>query len=142
MEVLISNIDYHKVGFNQACLKHKAISIRGAKNIYYSTIMKIFEEKISYKKAFYGRDDIILDNKEQTEVKLSLEKILSELIKEKEEKPEGMPDTRKVLGKNIHIYLRDRNDVVISVFSKILSITEECINENKPMYFSVVQENV
>jgi hypothetical protein len=64
---------------------------------------------------------------------------LEPMIAGKKSFPSPTDNTWKVLDKNITLNLKDSSDKVIHSFSRILEIAQECIQENKPMYFSVVE---
>jgi hypothetical protein len=64
------------------------------------------------------------------------------LIKDKQAYPDGTTgDIMSILGKNIRINLKDSQDKIIHTFFGLFQVTEECLIEGKPMYYSVIENN-
>lgn len=142
MEVYIGNVDYKDVGLNKALLQHKALSLIGKEDNSYVVMLEIFLSIHAPDKVnLYGNADFTLEQTEQIALKDSLAEVLFGLIKSKKEYPDDIPgDFKKILGKNVRIHLKDRNDVIINTYYRLYEIVEDCLKNKKLLYFSVIEQ--
>lgn len=84
--------------------------------------------------------DLMLTKEQTSMIKDTCKKSLVSLIKDKPEySDQEKGDIKKILGKNIRIHLKDSHDKVIDTFFKIYQLADECIRDEKPMFFSVIE---
>lgn len=103
----------------------------------YLVLLPLFEKGFPVKFQLLGKKDFNISKGELNELKLAIEEYLSNLIKNKEEKPDGTPDTKNILGKNVFIFLKDPEDKIINTIARTLDAVNDCLTNNKPMYFYV-----
>lgn len=142
MEVYIGNVDYRIVGLNKALLQHKSLTIIGTNNIYYAGVEELLKKIAPKKLSLYGKNDFILDSDEQQLLIGAAKKLLEPLVQHKSSNSSeyNRGDTKHILGKSIRLNLKDPTDKVIDGIQSIIDIAEDCLNENKPMYFLVVTD--
>jgi hypothetical protein len=142
MEVLIGNVNYREVGLNKALLQYKALSLIGREdNLYVAMLEDFLTSHAPDKIELYGNTDFTLGHTEQFKLRKALNDVLIDLIKNKKEYPEGtFGDFKKILGKNIRIHLKDRDDIVINTFYRLYEIAEDCLHDKKLLYFSVIEK--
>ncbi len=138
VEIVIGIVDYKKTGLNKALIEFGTMTCIDFSKTF-AIIKSMLEKCLPEYAPRLDNKDIRLYGQELVTFKDLTESMLLDMISKKEERKEGEPDVRKVLGKYVHIYLRDPDDKILNTLRHLYDFAEHGLAKGTPLYISVLE---